>query len=217
MQIGYKNLNGLQATAGEIDGAINNMPLINNRPISGSYMITPMHANSGQIATQTNTQVVFVPIWFAKPISINALIFKVSGTANAGEKAVIGIYKESSNGMIGELIDKSAEITLTASTYTTYEGAIAQRTLPAGKYWLALDRNGTTATMYGCIPAISSLLWASMSYSSAVTIMAGRNSFPAYTYTYDGNLPSNLTSKDLQLSTDFGVVAYAPTLGVKVA
>lgn len=177
-------------------------------------MITPMHANAGQTATQSNTQIVFIPIWINKPTKINALVFKVSATANTGEKVIMGIYSESESGGVGTLISKSAEVTLTSAAYTTYECSISETTLSAGKYWIAMDRNGVTATIYGCNTNVSPILWGSLSYQS-VNFLASKTSFPAYTYTYNSDLPTDLSSVDVQVT--MGAVAIAPSMGVKVA
>jgi hypothetical protein len=207
---------GLQSTASEVDSTVDNAypHLINNKHIPGRYLTTQMHANAGQTATPTNTQIVFTPIWVSKKVSISALMFKTSATANAGETAIMGIYAESESGMIGARIAKSDVVTLLGTTYTAYDCAIPVTEIPAGKYWLALSRSGVTATIYGCTASLAPFLWASMSFT-ATNMFTSKNAFPAYAYAYDGDLPTDLSSVDVQVT--MGAVAIAPSLCLKLA
>lgn len=77
-------------------------------------------------------------------MSIDALVIENAGAGDTGEKARLGIYAETANGLPGALIAAAAEITLGAAVDVNFAAISSTPLVEGTSYWLAFTGDATT-------------------------------------------------------------------------
>lgn len=84
-------------------------------------------------------------------MSIDALVVENAGAGDTGEKARLGIYDETANGLPGDLIAEAAEITLGAAVDVNFAAITSTPVVAGTPYWLAFT--GDASTFWGLVTA----------------------------------------------------------------
>jgi hypothetical protein len=125
----------------------------------------------------------YFPIWCASYLTFDRLILEVT-TANATVGAIgrVGLYAADSSWQPGALIEDFGSVAIDSIGVKTLTPASGSRTLPGGRYVLALNNNGgaTTFRIMRGAPAASALILATFGTSPAPAFMQASRTNAAF-------------------------------------
>jgi hypothetical protein len=110
----------------------------------GRFFFAASPGASGTIAT-TNGRLTATPVFFAKPVTIDALFAEVTAAGNAGAQVCLGIYADDGTGDPGALLVDGG--TVAADAVAVAQVTFSAITLQPGMYWFAaaIQNAGTAA------------------------------------------------------------------------
>jgi hypothetical protein len=105
-------------------------------------MIPPQFSagSNSNIGTATGT-LFFLPLYVPRRTTFLGLKCRNAGTGDSGDKARMGVYRQSDSGMAGALVVDAGEVTCSGSAAVLT--AVSSFTVEEGLSWLAITLNAT--------------------------------------------------------------------------